>query len=68
MRVGLRRVVAPHGGTRLRSIAAVARALRSGSRGWTRKVIFDGAGHGMWFQDMERFVNLVVRYLQPAKR
>jgi len=32
------------------------------------KVIFDDAGHGNWFQDMDRFVNLVVGYLRPAQR
>jgi pimeloyl-ACP methyl ester carboxylesterase len=33
-----------------------------------RKVLFEGAGHGMWFQDMDRFVGLVVDYLEPARR
>ncbi len=33
-----------------------------------KKLIFDGAGHGMWFQDMDRFVELVVDFLRPARR
>jgi pimeloyl-ACP methyl ester carboxylesterase len=33
-----------------------------------RQVMFRGAGHGMWFQDMDRFVDLVVEYLRPAAR
>jgi hypothetical protein len=31
-------------------------------------VIFEGAGHGMWFQAMPRFVDLVVDYLELSKR
>lgn len=32
------------------------------------KVIFGGAGHGMWFQEMDRFVALVVAFLAPDDR
>lgn len=32
------------------------------------KVIFSGAGHGMWFQEINRFVGLVVEFLRPSHR
>lgn len=39
---------------------------RAGSA--AEKVIFDGAGHAMWFQEMDRFVTQVVEFLEPDRR
>jgi len=36
--------------------------------GRVEKVIFDGAGHAMWFQALDRFVDLVVEFLEPHRR
>ncbi len=42
-------------------------AKRVGRR-HARTMRFDGAGHAMWFQDMDRFVDAVVAHLEPERR